>query len=71
MTLVTEKDTVSYAANENIQWTFTIELALRMGGFYDRLVGIVERSLRKALGKVCLTSEQLLTILKEAETVID
>ena len=64
--ILTEKDTVSYAANENIQWTFTIELAPWMGGFYERLVGIVKRSLRKAIGKVCLTSEQLLTILKEA-----
>ena len=25
--ILTEKDSVSYAANENIQWTFTIELA--------------------------------------------
>ena len=62
---------MSYAANENIQWTFTIQLAPGMGGFYERLVGIVKRSLRKAIGKVCLTSEQLLTILKEAEAVIN
>ena len=68
---LTEKDTVSYAANENIQWTFRIELAPWMGSFYERLVGIVKRSLRKAIGKVCLTSEQLLTILKEAEAVIN
>ena len=58
---------MSYAANENIQWTFTIELLPWMGGFYERLVGIVKRSLRKAIGKVCLTSEQLLTILKETQ----
>ena len=42
-----------------------------MGGFYERHVGIVKRSLLKAKGKVCLTSEQLLTILKEAEAVIN
>ena len=42
-----------------------------MGGFYERLVGIVKRSLRKAIGKVCLTSEQLLTILEEAKAVIN
>ena len=69
--ILTEKDIVSYAVNENIQWTFTIELAPWMGGFYERRVGIVKRSLRKAIGKVCLTSEQLLTILKEAEAVIN
>lgn len=69
--ILTEEDTVSYAANENIQWNFTVELAPWMGGFYERLVGIVKRSLRKALGKVCLSNEQLLTILKEAEAVIN
>ena len=42
-----------------------------MGGFYDRLVGIVKRYLRTAIGKVYLTSEQFLTILKEAEAVIN
>ena len=61
---------MSYAANENIQWTFTIELASWMGGFYERPVGIVKRSLAKAIGKVCLASEKLLTIPKEAEAVI-
>ena len=62
---------MSYAANENIQRIFTVELATWMGGFYDRLVGSVKRSLRKAIGKVCLNNEQLLTILKEAEAVIN
>lgn len=42
-----------------------------MGGFYERLVGIVKRSLRKAIGKLCLGSEQLLTILKEAQAIIN
>lgn len=62
---------MSYAANENIKWNFTVELAPWMGGFYERLVGLVKRSLRKALGKVCLNNEQFLTILKEAEAVIN
>ena len=69
--ILTEEDIVSYSANENIQWVFTVELAPWMDGFYERLVGIVKRSLRKAIGRVCLNSEQLLTILKEAEAVIN
>ena len=31
--ILTEDDTVSYAANENIQWTFAVELAPWMGVF--------------------------------------
>ena len=69
--ILTEEDIVSYAANENIQWIFTVELAPWMDGFYERLVGIVKRSLWKAIGKVCLSDEELLTILKEAEAVIN
>ena len=42
-----------------------------MGGFYERLVGLVKRTLKKAIGKASLTNEQLLTILKEAEAVIN
>ena len=48
-----------------------VELAPWMGGFYERLVGVVKRSLRKAIDKVCLTIEQLLTFIKEAEAVIN
>ena len=41
------------------------------GGFYKRLIGLVKRSLRKAIGKLCLTNDQLLTVLKEAEAIIN
>ena len=34
-------------------------------------VGVYFDRLRKAIGKLCLSSEQLLTILKEAEAVIN
>ena len=52
---------LSYVANENIQWTLIVELAPWMGGFYERLVGLVKWSLHKAIGKILLKNEQLLT----------
>ena len=69
--LLTEDDVMSYATNQNSYWDFNVGLAPWMGEFYERLVGMVKRSLRKALGKACLTSEQALTLLKEAEAVIN
>ena len=69
--ILTENDVLSYVANENIQWKFIVELAPWMGGFYKRLVGLVKRSLRKTIGKIPLKNEQLLTLLKEAEAVIN
>ena len=57
--------------NEKIRWNFIVELAPWMGGFYKRLIGLVKRSLRKAICKLCLTCNQLLTVLKETEAIIN
>ena len=69
--VLTESDIISYSANERIKWTFIVELAPWMGGFYERLISLVKRSLRKTIGKICLTNNQLLTVLKEAEAIIN
>ena len=66
-----ETDVISYSVNENIRWNFIVELAPWMGGFYERLIGLVKRSLRKAIGKLCLTGNQLLTVLKETVAIIN
>ena len=42
-----------------------------MGGFYERLIRLLKRSLRKTIGRLCLSNEQLLTILKETEAVLN
>ena len=42
-----------------------------MGGFYERLVGIRKRVLKKTLGNQYLTEKQLTTILVEAEAVVN
>ena len=42
-----------------------------MGGAYERLVGLVKRILRKVLGKLSFTYDQLFTILTESEAVLN
>lgn len=69
--ILTHDDVISYVANENINWKFIVELAPWMGGFYERLIGLLKRSLRKTIGKLCLSNEQLLTVLKETEAVLN
>lgn len=69
--IVTHNDVCTYVANEKIKWKFITEFAPWMGGFYERMVGLVKRTLRKAIGKARLTSEQLLTVVKEAEAVVN
>ena len=40
-----------------------------MGGFYERLVGVIKKSLRKCLGRSRLTTSQLTTLLTEVEAI--
>ena len=56
---------------EGIKWSFTTALAPWQGGFYERLVGMVKRSLRKAIGRKGFTLDQMVTILVEIERVIN
>ena len=69
--ILVEPEVTSYSLTERIRWKFIVELAPWMGGFYERLIGLVKRSLRKTIGKLCLTNEQLLTVLKESEAIIN
>jgi len=48
-----------------------VELAPWMGGFYERLVRITKRVLRKTLGANYLTVIQLYTLLTETEAVVN
>lgn len=65
------EDVVQYSANQGIKWSFIVELAPWMGGFYERLVSLVKRSLRKTIGRKILTFDQLVTVTKEVEAVVN
>ena len=60
-----------YMIEGGIKWQFTTALAPWQGGFYERLVGLVKRSLRKAMGPRRFTFEQLITILAEVEAIVN
>ena len=48
---------------------FIVNLASWMGGLYERLVGVTDRALR--IGSRCFTEKHLVTVLTEAETVVN
>ena len=50
-----------------IKWNFILERAPWWGGYYERMVQLVKRSLRKILGNARLTFEELTTVLTEVE----
>lgn len=63
--VIKSKEAQSYGSGEGIKWRFTVKLAPWMGGFYERLIGEVKRSLRKTVGRKLLTYTQFLTVIKE------
>ena len=54
-----------------IKRTFIVELAPWMGGFYERLVSLVKRALRKTFSRKLLDYVQLQTILKEVGSTVN
>ena len=65
------EDVWSYISSCRINWLFNVELAPWMGGFYERLVGLVKRSLRKTIGRRILSLSHMQTLIKEIESVLN
>lgn len=60
-----------YLTNQKVIWKFIVEKALWWGGFWERLVGMVKRCLRKAVGRSTLTVEELRTVVVEIESTLN
>ncbi|XP_049884934.1 uncharacterized protein LOC126379949 isoform X2 [Pectinophora gossypiella] len=58
-------------ARSNIKWKFIPQLAPWHGGVYERLIGVVKNCLKRTLDKHLLKEGQLMTIIKEVETVVN
>ena len=59
-----DKDVLNYVAMNGIRWNFTTALAPWQRGFYERLVGMVKRCLRKVTGRKHFTLKQLAMLLR-------
>ena len=56
------KEVMNYISAEGIKWKYTIVLVTWQGFFNERLVSLVERSMRKSIGKKHYSLEQLATL---------
>ncbi|XP_018343350.1 PREDICTED: uncharacterized protein LOC108749269 [Trachymyrmex septentrionalis] len=54
-----------------IQWRFNPPSAAWWGGWWERLIGVLKRLLRRILKKACLSYEEMLTVLYDCEAVIN
>ena len=69
-TVFTSQERQKFATNRNIEWQFSLS-ASWYGGFWERLVSIVKRCLKKTVGKACLNFYELQIILSEIEMIIN
>ena len=71
MNVYRDETVLNFFSYEGIQWQFTIALAPWQGGFYERLIGMVKKSLRKGMGRKLLYWDKLTTLLAEVEAILN
>ncbi|XP_006814449.1 uncharacterized protein LOC102809591 [Saccoglossus kowalevskii] len=60
-----------YLSDQRIAWKFTPKRSPWCGGFFERMISITKTSLKKVLGRSCVTYVELETILTEIESSIN
>ena len=57
----------TFLADQRVKWSFNLEKAPWWGGFFERLIGMTKRCLKKVIGRAKLTCDELLTEITEIE----
>ena len=63
--------TQNFAAISNIKWKFSLTEAPWFGGFWERSVSPVKRSMKKTLGNSTVCFNELQVLLYEIEPVLN
>ena len=62
---------MKHSSASQIEWFFNPPSAPWWGGWWERLIGVLKTILRKVLGKASLSYESLMTILCDAEAIMN
>ena len=68
---VTHENMQRFTSDAGIKWKFIIEFSPWMGGFYERLVGMVKSLLRKVIQRKFLTATQFRTYAIGCEQILN
>ena len=60
-----------FAKSHDMEWKLIMEKSPWWGGFFERMVQVVKRPLRKVLRRTNVSYDELLTILAEIEAVVN
>ena len=69
--LMQHEEVKHYLNGRGAEWTFNIERAPWWGGFFEHMVRMSKRCLKKMIGRAQLTYDELVTALTEVEAVIN
>ena len=69
--LFKQAEVQQFLTKRNIHWRFNLEKSPWQGGFYERMVRTVKRSLRTVLESARVSYEELQTLLTETECTIN
>ena len=69
--LIRSPEVIKHLASSHITWKFIVERAPWWGGFWERMIRLVKRSLKKCIGRASLTHDELSTLLVEVESVVN
>ena len=64
-------EVTKFLNSHRVSWKFIVEKAPWWGGFWERLIRSIKRSLKKSIGRGTLNYEELNTILIEVEAIIN
>ena len=64
-------EAMRFFAKLHVEWKFNLEKAPWWGGIFERMIKSAKRCLKKAIGKNCLTHDELLTLVAEVEAVLN
>ena len=60
-----------YFVQLHIEWRFNLEKVPWWGGIFERMIKSAKLCLQKVIGRNCLTYDELLTLITEAEAVLN
>ncbi|XP_078361896.1 uncharacterized protein LOC144646227 [Oculina patagonica] len=66
-----DQSLADYLGTLEIKWRFNLARAPWWGGFFERLIGIMKRSLSKVVGKSLLTFQELEEVLLDVEMTMN
>lgn len=69
--LFRSKELTHHLSKQVVQWRFILKRGPWYGGWWERLIGLTKSTLRKILGRVCISLTTLQTLVVEVEAVLN